>query len=337
MRAFPELSYRGQLQRLGRLARAALRAYDLEVSKIAAIGNYENATFRVAGRLGDRAGTATFLLRVHRPGYHSRAEIESEMLWLAALRASPELSVPVAVAARSGEHVVQDGADGVPEPRYCSLLRWVPGRNLDRSLGPAHLTAIGRSMAALHRCSRGLDTPPGFTRPRWDLEALIGSGGPWAVPATGSVAGSADDRVLELARARARAELAAVSRDPRASGLIHADLHHGNYVFSAGRAHIIDFDDCGFGFFAYDIAVALAHLRRRPDYESLRQALLGGYESVSAIPDVAALPALLMARDLIMVKWVSGRLENPRLRGAAPRIVERAVAGAKRYVDGDCR
>ena len=45
-----------------------------------------------------------------------------------------------------------------------------------------------------------------------------------------------------------------------ATGLIHADLHYENFLFHDGVARAIDFDDCGWGFYLYDVAVTLWEL-----------------------------------------------------------------------------
>jgi Ser/Thr protein kinase RdoA (MazF antagonist) len=60
-------------------------------------------------------------------------------------------------------------------------------------------------------------------------------------------------------------------------GLIHADLHQENYLFHGKQVRAIDFDDCGYGPFVYDLAVTLSELEHRADYPTLRAALLAGY------------------------------------------------------------
>ncbi|MEM8821777.1 MAG: aminoglycoside phosphotransferase, partial [Pseudomonadota bacterium] len=52
-------------------------------TKVSLLTVSENATFRA----DDPARPAPVILRVHRPGYHTRAEIESELAWIEALRA----------------------------------------------------------------------------------------------------------------------------------------------------------------------------------------------------------------------------------------------------------
>jgi Ser/Thr protein kinase RdoA (MazF antagonist) len=51
---------------------------------------------------------------------------------------------------------------------------------------------------------------------------------------------------------------------PDVFGLIHSDLHQENYLFHRGRVRAIDFDDCGWGHFVYDLAVTLSELQHLP-------------------------------------------------------------------------
>jgi len=67
-------------------------------------------------------------------------------------------------------------------------------------------------------------------------------------------------------------------------GLIHADMHLGNALFWRGEVKVIDFDDCGFGYWLYDIAVSLWELRHRNDYGHFRSALIDGYTRRRPLP-----------------------------------------------------
>jgi Ser/Thr protein kinase RdoA (MazF antagonist) len=49
-------------------------------------------------------------------------------------------------------------------------------------------------------------------------------------------------------------------RFPERLGLIHADLHFGNFLDTGAGPAAIDFDDCGRGFLAYDLAVPLTRI-----------------------------------------------------------------------------
>src|ERR1700735_3335725 len=61
----------------------------------------ENATYLVQD-----PGEGPSILRVHRLGYHTTAEIESELAWMDALRAEAGVRTPRVLAARDGQGVV---------------------------------------------------------------------------------------------------------------------------------------------------------------------------------------------------------------------------------------
>jgi len=67
------------------------------------------------------------------------------------------------------------------------------------------------------------------------------------------------DAVLAQRRAEALAAVQALPRDPSAYGLIHTDLHGGNFMLDVqdGRVTLLDFDDCAYGWYAMDIAMCL--------------------------------------------------------------------------------
>jgi hypothetical protein len=125
------LTHREQITRLRRLAVRALDAYPLTDPQLRFVTHGENTTFKVEASTDD--GTVErFLLRVHRPGRHGRfvdadAAIRSELRWLMALRAQTDLSVPEPLLTRDGELTTTAAAAGVPQPRTCSVLRWMDG------------------------------------------------------------------------------------------------------------------------------------------------------------------------------------------------------------------
>ena len=52
-----------------------------------------------------------------------------------------------------------------PEPNYCVLLRWVPGRQKVTDMRPADLSLVGSYVAQLHLHSERYAVPEGFARP----------------------------------------------------------------------------------------------------------------------------------------------------------------------------
>ena len=75
----------------------------------------------------------------------------------------------------------------------------------------------------------------------------------------------------------------------------------------------IDFDDCGWGHFAYDLTVVLSELRERPDYAALRAGLLRGYRAVRPLPaeHVRYLEVFHGLRLLQLTLWFLEQRDHP--------------------------
>jgi Ser/Thr protein kinase RdoA (MazF antagonist) len=275
-------------------------------------------------------------LRLNRTGVHDERTIASEMSWLSALAEATDLGVPVPVPARDGSHVVSESAPGVPERRLAVLLRWQEGRFVNRRLTPRHLTSAGDLIGQLQRHAISWTPPRGFARPRVDVLTTAARrasiGGPGEERTQGAFPTSDDQAralvlVAELLGENARDVIAAAiglaSRSaetlpgaPDGQGLLHADLHYENFLFRDGRALAIDFDDCGWGNYLYDLAVPLAELEGRSNYEALRGALLDGYVRQRSLPHGYDnhLRALAILRRVQLIMWILESREQAAFR-----------------------
>jgi Ser/Thr protein kinase RdoA (MazF antagonist) len=104
---------------------------------------------------------------------------------------------------------------------------------------------------------------------------------------------------------------------PDVFGLIHADLHQENYLFHEGQVRAIDFDDCGWGYFSYDLAVPLSELRWRSNYAELRAGLLRGYRAIRPFPagHERHLDVFLGLRLLLIALWFLEQKDHPAFTG----------------------
>ena len=301
-----------------RLARSALAAYEIEDARLRLLQHEHNTTFRVD------AGGERFVLRVTRTGVHTPATVAGEMAWLRALRTDRGLGVPEPVPARDGALTVVTGG------RVCALLRWVPGRFVAAGLQPGHMRQLARLQAALHEHALGWRVPDGFVRPRTDAltagaraaclrrvdpipsEEDAGA----ALALIEEHAGPGHDDTVAAALAEIRATTAELGADPGASAVIHADLHAENVLFAGGTARAIDFDDCGWGFLAYDLAITLGELREHRRYPALRHALLDEYARHRPLaPRIDVhLDAFWHLRLLQLIMWMIESREHPAFK-----------------------
>ena len=296
-------------------AREAVAHWPLAVRDLRLVSRSENYAFRVQDD-----NRRLFVLRLHRPGYHTFAELVSEQTWTAALREAG-IDVPVPVLTRSGEGYAT--AFVGDEQRHAGMLEWVPGDTLGGLMDGAApefiddcYSRIGEVMAALHAQASEWRVPDGFARHAFDAGGLMGVGGEtpfWGRFWESHLVTAEDRRTLASLRDRIGPVLASLDRTPANYGMIHADLHPQNVVVSGKRLHVIDFDDAGFGWHAYDFAVCLgAH--GRADFARRQSAFLNGYRRVRE-PDermVALIPLFLIIRSLASIGWITARPDLAR-------------------------
>lgn len=321
---FYELPRPEQFRRLRSLAREALAQYGLGPAGIAPLNYGENATFRVTRH---RDGTR-FLLRVHAPR-RSPAEILSELAWLEALHADG-FAVPRALPARTGERLLQMGSSQVPEPRPSTLMTWVAGRHAAKCT-PSLLRRIGKQIARLHHHAAQFQPPLGFIRPRWDSRSLLHETA-WSIGWT-RLTPSQREPFREVA-ARFRKVAAELGAGPQVFGLLHGDFTFDNVLLHRGDLRIIDFDDCGFGYFFYDLATLLDRIEWREDYVALRAALLEGYRQERSLsPNHGALLHLfLLVRWVFLgVTFLSAPEHTPR-RAYARRFLKIVLPKIRKYL-----
>jgi Ser/Thr protein kinase RdoA (MazF antagonist) len=297
----------------------------------------DNTTFRIDATDGER-----YVLRIHRPFLKTIEEIRSEMWWLTALQQDSELIVPIPVPTRAGDLLTVTSVEDVPEPRTCVMLRWVTGHFLDAALVPVQLAQVGAFMARLQLSGARFTPPDGFVRGR--LDHLYGKPrGISEAQARQQVDNPADEvAAIQLVRAicspedgalieqfirTIRTVQRALGQGPETFGLIHGDLHQWNYLFHHGQVRAIDFDDCGYGHYLYDIAVTLYNIQRRDDAPLLRTSFLAGYRSVRPLSaeHEQYLATFMDLRDLQMMLWTIEMRKHPAFRATWKSDVKAAL------------
>jgi Ser/Thr protein kinase RdoA (MazF antagonist) len=314
------------------VADRALQEWELGTAKLTLVSRSENVVFRV-----DAEDGRAYALRVHRPGYHTLAELESEPIWTAALNEAG-IGAPVAERTRAGGHYAVVGVPGTEETRHVGLLPWFEGvaltemieRAQDDASRDSHFEQLGRLMAEMHNQASAWQPPSGFQRHSLDVDGFTGEapfwGRFWDIPQLTAE----QHQTLVEARDWIRARLSEYGKDGRTYSVIHADLRSANVLVRDDRVHVIDFDDAGFGWHQYDMAALLFDYATSTSYEPIRDALLRGYQSRRSISDqdVALLPLFLVVRMLASLAWLNGRPEVD-LYQFLPRLIELACSRAR--------
>jgi Ser/Thr protein kinase RdoA (MazF antagonist) len=313
-------------------ARQALTAFGIEPADLRFVHLSENVTFRATdGRDG-----SPLVLRLHRPWYHDIDALRSEHLWTRAL-VQAGIAAPEPLLTQTGESFAQVEIAATGERRWAGLARWVEGELLadvvacetNSAMIADHFTHIGAIMAAMHNQATGWTPPAGFQRHALDADGLMGHEPFWGPFWDHAIFSPAERTMLLSTRDRLHAALIRYGKPARTFSLIHADLHPRNVLIDGAHAAVIDFDDSGFGWHQYDLAVALVAYQGHSDFVMFRDACIAGYRSVRTISDadLALLPMFLLIRELAQMGWYHQRPEVPR-DAELPRLKARICAKA---------
>jgi len=267
----PDIPVETHLER----AKRALETYAIHPKHVTFLQHSENVTFRVDAREG------IFLLRMHNPatpafGDHgsSRAAVNSEMLWLEALRKA-RFPVPPPMQTRTGEYTSQ--VDGI----NVTLLIWQDGEQLTLEMESQETAAqIGSLVGRLHQQSLRWKQPQNFTRPYRDAayfeNAMLSL---WPAVEDGRIA-QQDYKTLQNSIGWLTGEIHSLGQTGPFYGLLHGDLHRGNFLLHRGKIKLIDFSMSAYGHFAYDLGTCLSNVRT-----AYHPIFLERYQDYFALPD----------------------------------------------------
>ncbi len=289
------------VEELTAFAEGALAGFGLHPrAQLQLLNISENGTFAV-----DDPDQGRSVLRVHRDGYQSAEAIRSELAWIGALREARVVDTPAFHPGVDGSPVV---VSTLPDGRARHVVRfaWVDGVEPHAERLASDFARLGAIAARLHGHARTWRRPPGFTRFTWDCETAIGEDGHWGRWQDGLGVGPAERAVLGRAATVVRDRLTAYGTGPERFGLVHADMRLANLLVDRDRVTVIDFDDCGFSWFMYDLAASVSFIEHEPYIPELIDAWVQGYRSVAPLEaaDEAELPTLVMLRRLLLVAWI---------------------------------
>ena len=295
------------------------------------INHSENHTFLLSVPGGE-----AFTLRVHRPDYQSTANIESELAWLDALHRQTALDIPEPVTGGNGR-LLQHFTTASGETFHAVLFHFINGQEPSPESNLVDLFGVlGAYAAQLHRHATDWARPPRFERQAWTAAAILDPDGLWG---DWRVAPGVDGIIrdtLERGQALLRQRLADYGDGPDRYGLIHADMRLGNLLVDGRQVSLIDFDDCGFCWFAYDFAAAVSFYETSQDIPALKAAWLEAYTKVRPLSatDIAMLDSMVLLRRMALLAWIGSHAETALAQAHMKGFAEGTANLAARYLRG---
>jgi Ser/Thr protein kinase RdoA (MazF antagonist) len=292
----------------------------------------ENAVFRA-----DLSAHGTCAVRVHRAGYHSAEHLDWQVRWCRALTDEGIVRTPRIFDTAEGHSYVVRSHPEIPEPRYVSVLSWEPGGSLKDidAPGTQTFTTLGTLIGRLQLHGRTWTHRDDFVGIRWDLDAFLGDDpilGPfWDTP----LLDDDDRRIMTTFRRTAIDALDRFGTGPERFGIVHGDMLPQNLLVHDGSITVLDFDDCGHGWYLMEIAAALLGVAHGPDFDASRDALLEGYRTSCELDpaDLEMLPLLIALRIATYVGWVMTHPFTPAAQHRGEAITKRGVRAVAQYLD----
>lgn len=299
---------------LAALAETAIAAWELPNPRLNLVSISENTVFRACDS-DDRE----YVLRIHRLGYHTFDELVSEHIWTRALR-DAGIEAPEAIPTARGDEYATVPVPGTGEIRHVGLATWAPGTALQRLVGsnggnsapPEHYESLGRLMALLHDHATHWNPPPQFTRHKLDADGLMGESPFWGCFWTHPQLSNEQSRLFSSSRQRLHDLLTAYGTSRDRYSLIHADLHFDNVLLYGDNLSIIDFDDAGWGWHAYDIAVAFFWRAAAGERGDAFEHFCTGYRQVRSLSEevIRMIDVFTTVRALASIGWRGQRPEH---------------------------
>ncbi len=309
------------------MAVAVVNQYPIKVRSIEFIKYSANAIFKITD-----GNAKKYMLRISPANFHTKEAILEEFEWLHSILNSTDISVPKPTHNHAGQYIVEQQHPGIMGIRYCALFEWVEGRHLWKAINEKYAYHVGALTAQLEKSGQNIKSKH---RLYWDAEGLLGTAQPrytnleqlTGVP-------HEQNEIIKIARRCAYAKLKEYGhRHPEKLGLIHEDLNPNNIIIQKGQYNVIDFDDCGVGFYGYGLAeplCAFEHLaegEQKKDFSALKEALYQGYGDHVPLTqdDLDMIPYFLLVRKLNVVSVLELRKNHPKMRPWFLKSVDRAV------------
>jgi len=220
--------------------------------------------------------------------------------------------------------------------RYVVLSDWENG--VEPGIGQdltQPFEILGEVTARMHGHTRTWRRPVFFTRLTWDFDTSLGEAKPhWGGWRDGMGVDTAKEKLFSRTVGVIAKRLTSYGKDAERFGLIHCDLRLANLLIDGGSVKVIDFDDCGFGWYMYDAATPVSFYEHEPQVPHLVEAWKAGYRKVLPLSrlDEGEIPTFIMLRRLLLVAWIGSHAETDLAKSMGLPYTEGTVGLCEDYL-----
>ena len=221
--------------------------------------------------------TSQYVLRVSHAHWRSQCEVAFELELLEFLN---QTQIPVAYPLRTKDGELWISIQAPEGDRYAALFIYAPGCIAIGDLNASQSYTLGKTVAELHRVTPKFESQ--FSRPDLTLDFLLSQSMQTILPFMSDH--QYDRSNLVHTADQLMAELAKHPTDFPHWVMCWGDPHSGNVHFTRDdRLMMFDFDQCGYGWRAFEVAKFFQVAIRGGVSIQVRSAFLAGYQAVSPL------------------------------------------------------
>ena len=319
------------------LKSAILRDYDMCTSPhISLIKFSENLICLLED--GGNSDSEKKVLRVCRPGYHDEEELVNELFWVTEIQKNTDINTARVYKGRNGK-LIQQFTSASGNSYFYSIQSYISGNTIKDMDGESMLRGmelVGYTAAKLHNMEeKNPHSQIEFKRFSWDVEDTLGESARWGNFEIFEGLLKEEMNMLKDCSVKIKDKLNKYGRKNDRYGLIHADLHTENLIIDEERISLIDFDDCGYGWYLYDLASAVS--QQSENINELIKGYLRGYERIRILSkqDMEMIDTFVLLRRLVRLGWMTTRKDNGVISQDGCVYARKTLEMAKKYINQD--
>ena len=173
---------------------------------------------------------------------------------------------------------------------------------------------IGAITAKLHLHAMSWNADNTLPRFCWDIEDMFGETSRWGDWSKNSALTESQKEIFAKTVAIGCKRLEKYGKKSDRYGLIHSDLNINNILVDGDQVKILDFDDCGYGWFLFDLSTAV--LEYDTNLSEMTRAWLDGYQTVRPLSpeDLQEVDTFIVLRKIVRMGWIASHWDNDTVK-----------------------
>ena len=238
----------------------------------------------------------SYILKVSHHHWRSQSDIKFELEFLNFLH---QHSLPVACPLKTKSDQLWVTINAVEGDRYAALFPYAPGEIPQGDLTIEQSIIMGQTLGKLHQTSLRFDNAA--SRQPLNPEYLLDESLSTITPYLGER--DQDLAYLKETIAQIKQQLTCLEKTSPLWSVCWGDPHSGNVHFTTNnQITLFDFDQCGYGWRAFDLAKFLQVSLRAGINRKVKDAFFEGYQQIQTLTDAEA--ASLQALTQMAHFWV---------------------------------